>query len=120
MNKMRQEVWNREVADKVSDIFVEKFYNILMNPKSRHSFYMQELDGASKGNQESQDWVRAKNIDPSKYKGFDDENINAEKVQMALISWQMTQGLPIEETSNLKCKVVDAIMQKTEITNDSF
>lgn len=104
-----------ERVDEVSDIFVERFYNILMNRKSRHSFYMQELDGASSGNQESQDWVKSKNIDSSEYKGFDDEDMDAEKVQMALISWQMTQGVPVTKTASLKCKVVDAIMQKTEV-----
>ena len=46
-----------EKVDQVSDILVDKFYNILMNRKSRHSFYMQELDGASKGCQEAQDWA---------------------------------------------------------------
>jgi hypothetical protein len=100
-------------ADEVSDIFVERYYSILTNPKSRHSFYMQELDGASIGNKEAQDWVKSKNIDPSEYKGFDDEDIDAEKVQMALISWQMTLGIPITETVSLKCQVVNAIMEKT-------
>ena len=38
---------------------------------------------------------------------------------MALISWQMNLGTPIDETVNLKCKVVDAIMQKTEVSNES-
>ena len=99
--------------DKVADIFVERFYNILVNPKSRYSFYMQELDGASSGNKEAKDWVKSKNIDSSEYKGFDDEDMDAEKVQMALISWQMTTGMPIKETVGLKCKVVDAIMEKT-------
>ena len=108
-----------ERVDQVSDIFVDKFYNILMNRKSRHSFYMQELDGASKGNQEAQDWVKAKDIDPSEYKGFDDEDMDAEQVQMALISWQVTQGIPVTKTVGLKCKIVDAIMQKTEVLNDS-
>ena len=102
-------------ADKVSDIFVERFYNVLINPKSRHSFYMQELDGASKGDKTAQDWVKSKNINPSEYKGFDDEDIDAERVQMALISWQMTIGKPIIETVDLKCKVVDQIMSKTEV-----
>jgi len=101
-------------ADKVSDIFVERFHNILINPKSRHSFYMQELDGASKGDKVAQDWVKSKNIDSSEYKGFDDEDVDAERVQMALISWQMTIGKPIKETVGLKCKVVDAIMSKTD------
>ena len=105
--------------DKVSDIFVEKFFNVLTNPKSRHSFYMQELDGASSGNQASQDWVKSKNIDSSEYKGFDDEDMDAERVQMALVSWQMTLGVPVVETVSLKCKVVDAIMMKTEASNDS-
>ncbi len=99
--------------DKVADIFVERFYNILINPKSRHSFYMQELDGASSGNQASQDWVKSKNIDSSEYKGFDDEDMDAEKIQMALISWQMTQDIPTTQTASLKCQVVDAIMEKT-------
>ena len=105
--------------DKVADIFVEKFSNILTNSKSRHSFYMQELDGASKGNKVAQDWVKSKNIDTSEYKGFDDEDMDAERIQMALISWQMNLGTPIDETVNLKCKVVDAIMQKTEVSNES-
>ena len=105
--------------DKVSDIFVEKFFNVLTNPKSRHSFYMQELDGASIGNKVAQDWVKSKGIDPSEYKGFDDEDMDAERVQMALVSWQMTLGVPVVETVSLKCKVVDAIMMKTEASNDS-
>ena len=105
--------------DKVSDIFVEQFFNVLTNPKSRHSFYMQELDGASIGNKEAQDWVKSKDIDPSEYKGFDDEDMDAERVQMALISWQMTLGVPVVETVSLKFNVVDAIMMKTEASNDS-
>ena len=105
--------------DKISDVFVEKFYNILTNPKSRHSFYMQELDGASIGNKVAQDWVKSKDIDPSEYKGFDDEDMDAEKIQMALISWQMTVGVPVVETVSLKCQVVDAIMQKTEVQDES-
>ena len=99
--------------DKISNVFVEKFYNILTNSESRHSFYMQELDGASIGNKVAQDWVKSKNIDPSEYKGFDDENMDAEKIQMALISWQMGLGIPVIETVSLKCQVVDAIMEKT-------
>ena len=105
--------------DKVSDIFVEKFFNVLTNPKSRHSFYMQELDGASIGNKVAQDWVKSKDIDPSEYKGFDDEDMDAERIQMALISWQMTLGVPVVETVSLKFNVVDAIMMKTEASNDS-
>ena len=105
--------------DKISDVFVEKFYNILTNPKSRHSFYMQELDGASIGNKVAQDWVKSKNIDPSEYKGFDDEDMDAERVQMALISWQMTVGIPVTETVGLKCQVADAIMEKTEVQDES-
>jgi len=105
--------------DKISDVFVDRFYDILTNPKSRHSFYMQELDGASSGSKEAKDWVKSKNIDPSEYKGFDDEDIDAERVQMALISWQMTVGIPVTETVGLKCQVVDAIMEKTEVQNES-
>jgi hypothetical protein len=99
-------------VEEVASTFVEKFRDILSDKDASHSFYMQELDGASSGNDLSKKWVESKGIDPSEYKGFDDENEDAEQVQMALITWQMSLGKPIENTVQVKCDVVDSIMEK--------
>ena len=99
-------------VEEVAVTFVEKFRDILSDKDASHSFYMQELDGASSGNDVAKEWVKSKGIDPSEYKGFDDENEDAEQVQMALVMWQISLGKPIEKTVQVKCDVVDSIMKK--------
>ena len=108
-------IYNSKNVEKVADTFVEKFQEILADPAARHSFYMQELDGASRGNSTAKKWVESKDVKPSEFKGFDDDNMDAEQVQMALITWQMTLGRDnLDETVQTKCDVVDAIMEKTK------
>ena len=108
-------IFSNTNVEEVSNTFVEKFQEILADPDARHSFYMQELDGASRGNSTAKKWVKSKDVKPSEFKGFDDDNMDAEQVQMALITWHMTLGRDnLDETVQTKCDVVDAIMDKTK------
>ena len=108
---MKDTYMNLDV-EKVANTFVKKFGNILSDEDARHSFYMQELSGASSGNDGAKAWVESKGIDPSEYRGFDDDNEGAERVQMALIMWHVSLGKPTEKTVQVKCDVVDSIMKK--------
>jgi hypothetical protein len=108
-------IYNSKNVEKVANTFVEKFQEILADPDTRYSFYMQELDGASRGNSTAKKWVASKDVRTVDYKGYDDDNMDAEQIQMALITWQMTLGRDnLDETVQTKCDVVDAIMEKTK------
>tara|TARA_Y100001951_G_scaffold48932_1_gene38574 strand:+ start:607 stop:942 length:336 start_codon:yes stop_codon:yes gene_type:complete len=108
-------IFSNTNVEEVSNTFVEKFQEILADPDARYSFYMQELDGASRGNSTAKKWVESKDVRTVDYKGFDDDNMDAEQVQMALITWHMSLGREnLDKTVQTKCDVVDAIMEKTK------
>jgi hypothetical protein len=94
--------------------FVSKFKNILSDPKTKHSFYMQELDGASQGNTASKEWVDSKGINPSEYVNalWKEENEDAEALQMNIIAWQMRRptSLTSEARAIERRTLVDALM----------
>jgi hypothetical protein len=99
--------------------FVSKFKNILSDPETKHSFYMQELDGASQGNTASKEWVDSKGIDPSEYVNalWKEENEDAEALQMNIIAWQMRRptSLTSEARAIERRALVDALMLEGKV-----
>ena len=93
---------------------VSKFKAVLADPETKRSFYMQELDGASGGHAVAKEWAASKGVDPDEYKNalFEEENDAAERVQMALVGWQMTRrtSLSSEARAKERCDIVDALM----------
>jgi hypothetical protein len=95
--------------------FVSKFKSVLSDPETKRSFYMQELDGASDGHAIAKKWLASKSVDPSEYKNalWNEENVAAERLQMALVGWQMNRqtSLSSEARAIERCAVVDALME---------
>ena len=94
--------------------FVSKFKNVLSDPETKRSFYMQELDGASGGHAIAKKWLASKNVDPSEYKNalWNEENVAAEHLQMAILGWQMRRPSSSSGAARGKerCAVVDSLM----------
>tara|TARA_B100000749_G_scaffold258071_1_gene227895 strand:+ start:1473 stop:1793 length:321 start_codon:yes stop_codon:yes gene_type:complete len=94
--------------------FVSKYKGILDDPETKHSFYMQELESASKGNKASKEWASSKGVDPSEYKDalWNEENVAAEHLQMAILGWQMRRPSSRSGAARGKerCAVVDSLM----------
>ena len=94
--------------------FVSKYKGILDDPETKRSFYMQELESASKGNKASKEWAASKGVDPSEYKDalWNEENVAAEHLQMAILGWQMMRPSSKSGATRGKerCAVVDSLM----------
>jgi len=99
--------------------FVSQFKNILSDPETKHSFYMQELDGASQGNAMSKKWVDSKGIDPSEYVNalWEEENEDAEALQMDIVAWQMRRSKSNEARAIERRALVDALMLEDKVVN---
>ena len=96
--------------------FVSKFKSVLSDPETKRSFYMQELDGASDGHAIAKKWLASKNVDPSEYKNalWNEENVAAEHLQMAILGWQMRRpsSKSGETRAKERCAMVDSLMSE--------
>ena len=96
--------------------FVSQYKGVLDDPETKRSFYMQELESASKGNKASKEWAASKDVDPSEYKNalWDEENDAAERVQMAILGWQMRRSSSKsgETRAKERCAMVDSLMSE--------
>ena len=94
--------------------FVSQYKGVLDDPETKRSFYVQELESASKGNKISKEWAASKDVDPSEYKNalWDEENDAAERVQMAILGWQMRRpsSKSGETRAKERCAMVDSLM----------
>ncbi len=75
---------------------------------------MQELEAASKGDKDSREWAASKGFDPAEYKMVDDDNEDAEKLQMAAIYTAMSYGFTTKDRAAYKCLLVDNMMKQSE------
>jgi hypothetical protein len=94
----------------VNTIFSHYGY-LLQDEEIRDSFYMQEFDGASIGDDDSQKWLQDLNVDQARYKNaLDRDDPRPEVIQQYLVMWQMFLG----ELNNghLRRSVVDELMKE--------
>ena len=102
-----------DAAEKTARHLVEKHKDRLSNNETRRSFYMQELDGASRGDKQSRKWAKSKGVDPSQYKdALMDDNLDAEKVQIEALYSAMV--FPPKDRAVFKCLLVDNMMEQSE------
>ncbi len=107
-----------DAAEKCAKFLAKEHRKTLLNKDTMHSFWLQELEGASLGDSHAKKWLKSKKIKPSMYKNaLMDDNRDAEKLQMdALMS---TMCLPHKERSIFKSFLVDNLMKESERLNNA-
>ena len=102
-----------DAAEKTARHLAKKHKERLLNKDTMRSFWLQELEGASSGDNHARKWVKSKGVDPSRYKGaLMDDNLDAEKIQMDAAVSSMI--FPHEDKSVYKCLLVDNLMKESE------
>ena len=98
------------VTKAVNTIF-SNYGHLLQDEEVRDRFYMQELDGASGGDNDSQKWLQGLDVDQSRYKNaLDNDDPRPEVIQQYLVMWQAFLG----EGNNgyLRRAVMDELMKE--------
>ena len=106
-------------AEKDAKDLVEIHKVRLSNKKTRHSFYMQELEAASMGDKASKKWVKSKGINTAQYKhALNYDNRDAEKIQMSALMTAMSWGFETKDRATYKQLLVDNIMEQSKEDKD--
>jgi predicted ribonuclease toxin of YeeF-YezG toxin-antitoxin module len=98
------------VTKAVNTIF-SNYGHLLQDEEVRDSFYMQELDSASSGDDASQKWLQGLDVDQSRYQNaLDSDDPRPEVIQQYLVMWQTFLG----EGNNgyLRRAVMDELMKE--------
>jgi len=100
------------VTKAVNTIF-SNYGHLLQDEEVRDRFYMQELDGASSGDDDSQKWLQGLDVDQSRYENaLDNDDPRPEIIQQYLVMWQMFLGKDPHERSHLRRAVMDELMKE--------
>ena len=102
-------------SKEIVDGIVNKYHDTLKDKVVFASFYLQELDGASRGGPASRAWAKSKPFDPGWYSGaLDTDDENADNVQMGIILMMKkdNKNLSNLERSQLKMSVMDELYKR--------
>ena len=100
------------VTKAVNTIF-SNYGHLLQDEEVRDRFYMQELDGASSGDNDSQKWLQGLDVDRSRYENaLDNDDPRPEVIQQYLVMWQMFLGKDFHERAHLRRAVMDELMKE--------
>ena len=100
------------VTKAVNTIF-SNYGHLLQDEEVRDRFYMQELDGASSGDNASQKWLQGLDVDRSRYENaLDNDDPRPEIIQQYLVMWQMSLGTDSHERAHLRRAVMDELMKE--------